>query len=79
MRRLKIIILLVLLFLCDSAVLFGGNKEKITFNMSPTGYPPYMIYNENKNPSGIMYEVLKKVNLHTNVCIKFGQGRSAKQ
>lgn len=61
MRRLKIIIFLVLLFLCNSDVLFGGNKEKITFNMSPTGYPPYMIYNENKNPSGIMYDVLKKV------------------
>ncbi len=49
---------LVLFFLCCSLGATLGS-EIILFNMSPKGYPPYMIKEAGKQPRGIMIETLQ--------------------
>ncbi|MFO7528425.1 MAG: transporter substrate-binding domain-containing protein [Marinobacter sp.] len=60
--------LLALSFLCllSSALLFpikaseASEKQTVRFNVSPDGYPPYLIV-ENQTPSGIMWDVMSLI------------------
>lgn len=60
--------LLALPFLCllSAALLFpitasvASEKQTVRFNVSPNGYPPYLIV-ENQTPSGIMWDVMSLI------------------
>jgi polar amino acid transport system substrate-binding protein len=39
----------------------GSSKGNIVFNISPTGYPPYMIKSEIGQTKGIIFDVLKAI------------------
>jgi len=54
------------LFLLSTAILFpatasaSSEKQTLRFNVSPNGYPPYLIV-ENREPSGIMWDVMSLI------------------
>lgn len=54
------------LFLLSTAILFPATasatseKQTLRFNVSPNGYPPYLIV-ENRAPSGIMWDVMSLI------------------
>lgn len=49
-----------LLALCVSSTVVAEQKS-IKFNVTPNGYPPYLIVDEQGRASGIMYEVLQEI------------------
>lgn len=57
---------LAALLLLSTALLFPAtagatsDKQTLRFNVSPNGYPPYLIV-ENREPSGIMWEVMSLI------------------
>lgn len=52
--------ILGLLALCLSSIAVAEQKS-IKFNVTPNGYPPYLIVDEKGRASGIMYEVLRSI------------------
>ncbi len=56
---MKIRLFIFSLFFCHQL----AADPVIVFNMSPSGYPPFMINDEQQHPSGIMYDVLKRIAL----------------
>jgi len=57
---------LATLLLLSTAILFpatasaSSEKQTLRFNVSPNGYPPYLIV-ENREPSGIMWDVMSLI------------------
>ena len=63
--RCRLALKLPSLALLIGALIFGGNavaseQKTFRFNVSPSGYPPYLIL-ENNQPSGIMWDVVARI------------------
>ncbi len=63
--RCRLALKLPSLALFIGALIFGGNavaseQKTFRFNVSPSGYPPYLIL-ENSQPSGIMWDVVARI------------------
>lgn len=56
---MKLNLLCLLLVLCTTTV--SAQNRGIIFNISPTGYPPYMIKSSNGPTRGIIYDVLHDI------------------
>ncbi len=58
--RFPVFIVLISALLSAGSIVLASDQKIFRFNVSPSGYPPYLILEENQ-PSGIMWDVVARI------------------